>query len=177
VNLFVTKALKIFALGSLAAFAIVGLNRCGSDEPASYTYNGAGSYYKATLNGDGTCNVLKYDDVESTTETQNIACTFERRADGFVVVTVTSATGTNAPAAGQQGIAVEVPGMALLLVPIGGSGELIGMVQAGNCPTDNLNANWVNVGPNADQIAKITSSQTFDSFGEPKKSFEWWGRM
>jgi hypothetical protein len=43
---------------------------------------------------------------------------------GFLRLTVTDASGKDAPSPGDQGIALEVPGFAFLMKPLDGDGEI-----------------------------------------------------
>ena len=69
--------------------------------------------------------------------------TFVEYSNKFRKLTVVSATGTNAPSAGETAYGLEVPGFAFFLKPIGGDAEPIVMVKSGSCPTSDFVANWI----------------------------------
>ena len=126
------------------------------------TYQGAGSRWNATFTTT-TFVLEKFPTVTSTSADLTVNGTYTEFTTGFRKLTVTSATGSGAPAAGAQAYGFEVPGFAFFLKPIGSStSEPIIMLNAGACPGGTgFNANWI--------IAKfdpgMTLDDTKDNFG------------
>jgi len=84
---------------------------------------------------------------------------------GFLKLTVTSATGTDAPTAGDQAVALEVPGYAFMLMPMDpNSDQLIPMISAGECPTSDVTGNWVIVNGDTNRDATSTTQDYFGTF-------------
>ncbi len=106
------------------------------------SYSGPGSKWDFELNDDGTFHIerraMPGDPVDLTVDGDYV-----EQDNGFMLLTVTSAEGTDAPSAGETAWALEVPGFALFLRPTDAAGEFIAMVEAGNCPTENYVGNWV----------------------------------
>lgn len=132
----------IIALGVAAlAVACSGSNGGGSGNN-DYSYNGPGSAWSVSLDEDGTFDI-------SASETLGddafltVHGDYERHANGFIELTVTSATGDDAPDPGDSAMAIEAPGFAFLLRPLDGDGEILPMVAAGGCPDDDVAANWM----------------------------------
>ena len=125
--------------GSSSTAAVSG------DTPAvaQTNYNGPGSKWDFELSSDGTFAFERRNRPGSPV-TMAVDGDYAELDNGFMSLTVTSATGNNAPDAGDTGWAVEIPGFALLLKPTN-SDELIPMVQAGECPTGDFLANWVSM--------------------------------
>ena len=67
--------------------------------------------------------------------------TYAQTDEGFLLLTVGSATGTDAPASGDTAWAIEAEGYALMLVT--GDNGFIPMIESGSCPTGDLDGNWV----------------------------------
>ena len=139
----------ITLLGVLAVFLVA----CSDDDDDTTTattsnatpqnYNGPGSKWDVNLAADGTFTIEMRPSVTEAIA-MSITGTYQRlSASGFLDLTVTSATGTGAPSAGDRAYALEALGYALLLHPIDNSGQLIPMVTSGACPTSDLVANWV----------------------------------
>jgi len=151
-----TKQLKtnnICKLIAVAAIAMI-ISACssGSDttsntnagtSAAAVSYSGPGSKWNFDLAADGSFNIERSAGVGAPVD-MTINGSYERLNSGFLKLTVVSTTGSNAPANGETAWAVEVPGYALLVKPMqANSDQMIAMVAAGNCPTSDLNANWV----------------------------------
>lgn len=126
-------------------------------------FQGAGSKWKATFTT--TSFVLEYfPTATSTTADMTVNGTYVEYTSGFRLLTVTTATGTNAPTAGSQAYGFNIPGFAFLLKPIGNSNEeIIVMLDGASCPASggSFNANWI--------IAKFSDGATMldsrDVFG------------
>ena len=127
---------------------------------SSNAYNGPGSKWDVELESDGNFEITRRDTPQDPIDL-TVAGTYERHTSGFLSMTVDSATGTNAPSQGDTAWALEVPGYALLLKPMGDD-KIIAMVSSGACPTEDINANWVVVKQNDGSDA---SDDTKDYFG------------
>lgn len=114
----------------------------GSNGPDSYSYNGPGSAWAVDLTEDGEFTIEARDTLEDD-PFLTVEGTYERHDNGFIELSVEEASGTDAPDPGDTGMAIEAPGFAFLLRPLGGSGEIYPMVAAGECPDDDVTANWM----------------------------------
>ena len=168
--MFVTKYLRSIALG-LAVSVFIAACGGSSNVPLPDTgpgtvasYNGPGSKWDYELYDDGTFMVTRRDDVDSPIDL-TVEGDYEVTTLGFVLMTVTGASGTDAPSPGDTAWALEVPGYALMLKPIGpSSDQMIPMVVSGDCPTDNLTGNWVIVRKRDTADATATDADYFGSF-------------
>ena len=153
----------------LIAAACSTLIACGgsSDSNTSATasseaYNGPGSKWDVSLATDNSFTITRrarpQDPIDLTVEG-----TYTRYASGFVGLTVGSATGTNAPTAGDEAWALEVPGYAFLLKPMGDD-KIIAMVSSGECPTADIDANWVVVKQHSTADATDTGQDYLGTF-------------
>lgn len=142
---------------------LVTLNGCGSDTLPSYTYGGPGSSWTAALNDDGTFTITRADEVGGTT-TLTVTGTYTRLSTGFVKLTVSSGTGTDAPSAGAEAYGLEIPGFAFLLKPIGSDSNLIPMVATSGCPTTDFDLNWILTDKDDAVSAANAASDFFGSF-------------
>jgi len=162
----------------------LGLVNCGGGGSTSTTvasdttnsYTGAGSQWNNSINDTAKTFTITHQPEANESIDFTINGSFEELDSGFKKLTVSTSTGTNAPSVGSVGYGLEIPGYAFFLQPEESSGELITMVQGGECPTQDLSGNWVtvknlhdvntstNVGTPAD-----VSSATQDSFG----TFNW----
>lgn len=155
----------LIAAGAGLLVACGGSGSSSSDSGAAAqggttAYNGPGSKWDITLADAGNFTIERRESpVDPVTLT--IEGTYERLDSGFVSLEVGSANGTDAPNPGDAAWALEVPGYAFLLKPIGGD-QMIAMVTAGECPTGDLNANWVMVKKN---FGSDATSATQDYFG------------
>ncbi|MDI9246010.1 hypothetical protein [Marinobacter sp. CHS3-4] len=129
---------------------------------SSVAYSGPGSKWDVTLEDSGDFTIERrtspVDPVILTVEG-----TYERLDSGFVSLEVGSANGTDAPNPGDMAWALEVPGYAFLLKPIDGD-QVIAMVTAGECPTTDIDANWVMVKKRAGSDATSQSEDYFGTF-------------
>lgn len=149
----------IQSFGAIAVLALCWA--CGSETASSY--QGLGSKWTANFTG-GSNFTITYDAEADGTVEQTINGTYVEYANKFRFLTVTSATGENAPAVGSTAYGLEIPGFAFFLKPVGdSSSEPIVMVSAGACPTTDFDANWVIV-KYQDSTATPTASQ--DAFGQ-----------
>ncbi len=151
---FFKKSLLALSVATLTSSILVG---CGgsssSDDVSGVDYNGPGSKWDLSMKDDGTFHIDHRPDINSAID-YTVDGTYVRNASGFVSLTVTGGEGADAPTAGSQAWALEVPGYAMMLKPVG-SDQLVAMVKAGECPTGDFDANWVIVkqdtsGGNAD---------------------------
>ena len=155
----------------ISCIVALSVTTCSSDETtvtasANYSYKGPGSVWSVDLKADGSFTITKAAST-SAAVSLTINGTYQRLSTGFIKFTVTSATGTDAPAAGSTATAVEVPGFALMLKPLGGD-QIIPMVEAGKCPTGDMNANWVIVRKGQGNNGAASTSKDF--FGTFKLS-------
>lgn len=147
-NFFALKKYSTILLSALISSSL--LVACGDettttsipDTPnAGHIYNGPGSKWDLTLNNDGSFHIDHRPSISEAID-YTVDGTYARHNSGFVTLSVTGGEGANAPAAGSKAWALEVPGYAFMLKPVDDD-QLIAMVTAGNCPTADINANWV----------------------------------
>ncbi len=136
-----TPRLLVTALGA-ALFAVACSGGSGSNGPEGYSYNGPGSAWSVLLSDDGEFTIEARDTLEDD-PFLTVEGSYERHDNGFIELTVEDADGTDAPDPGDKGMAIEAPGFAFLLRPLGGSGELYPMVSSGECPDADVTANWM----------------------------------
>ena len=152
-NTFITLILGITAM----------FTACSSDSsPSDTTYNGPGSRYVTTFRSDGTFTLIQYPDASSTTADITVDGTYTTLSTGFKKLTVTSATGTGAPSAGDEAYGIEVPGYVFVLKPLGSGDQIIPMVTSGACPSADMTANWAVV--NLDSGATVASADLGGTF-------------
>jgi hypothetical protein len=133
---------NLFALFALFVMPVMlYVAACGSKTP-EYSYAGPGSKWGVTLKEDGTFTITHAPDTQSDID-MTVNGTYTRLSTGFVKLVVTSATGTNAPDAGEEAYGLEIPGFAFMLKPVGDDTNVIPMVASGSCPTSDLAANWI----------------------------------
>lgn len=135
---------------------------CGSETSTS-SYQGLGSKWTASFTG-GSAFTLTYDAEPDGTVDMTVNGTYVEYTNNFRLLTVTSATGTNAPAAGETAYGLEIPGFAFFLKPVSdANAEPIVMVSSGSCPTTDFTANWIKA-KYEDSTTKPTASS--DAFGQ-----------
>ncbi|MDX1756010.1 MAG: hypothetical protein R3175_08140 [Marinobacter sp.] len=155
--------------GTLAA-AGCGGGGSGSDSgsgdsntgEASVNYNGPGSKWDVALHEDGSFDITRRE-TPLTPIDLTVSGSYQRLDSGYLQLVVEEATGTDAPVAGDQAWALEVPGYAFLLKPMDGD-QVIAMVTAGSCPDGDLAANWVMVKGHSDSDASSDSRDYFGTF-------------
>lgn len=157
------SVIAMIALAGTAAYAISGCSGGSSNGSSTGvsvvtgtagSYQGAGSKWEAIFTT--TDFTLKhYPTVSSGTATLSVSGNYVEYSTGFRKMTVTSATGTNAPSAGTQAYGFDVPGFAFFLKPISANSEPIVMLKAGSCPSSGFTGNWM--------IAKFDTNVTLDS--------------
>ena len=135
----------------------------GSDDDfEARAYTGAGSKWDVSLDADDNTFVVTLRASASDPVVLTVEGTYESFASGFLRLTVGSASGTDAPSPGDQAWALEIEGYAFILKPIDpSSDQIIPMINAGDCPTSDIAANWVMVKSNND-----ATSATTDFYGE-----------
>jgi hypothetical protein len=80
-------------------------------------------------------------------------------------MTVSSATGTDAPTVGSNAYGLEVPGVALLVKPVLSSEtQIITMVAKGTCPSADFAANWILTQFNSSADVSTTTQDAFGTF-------------
>lgn len=137
------KSLLALSIATLTGSILVG---CGgsssdSDDVSGTDYNGPGSKWDLSMKDDGTFHIDHRPDINSAID-YTVDGTYTRHNSGFVSLTVTGGEGVDAPSVGSEAWALEVPGYAFMLKPVD-SDQLVAMVKAGECPTGDLDANWV----------------------------------
>jgi hypothetical protein len=148
------RSLKKYSMMVFLIGAGLSVQHCGgassSNSPGSY--QGAGSLWSATLNPSGNTFTLTHAASVGGAVDQTINGTYATASDGFLVMTVTSSSGTNStnlPAAGATANALNIPGFMLFVAPIGATNgqNVIPMIATGNCPTSTLTLDWLQVKP------------------------------
>lgn len=137
---------------SLIATTVIGLGlvNCGGSSTSSstdttYAYTGAGSQWDNVMNETAKTFVITHKPESNESVDFTINGTFENLDSGFKKLTVTTATGTDAPSVGTIGYGLDIPGYAFFLQPAEDRGELITMVKGGECPSEDILGNWVSV--------------------------------
>lgn len=141
---FFKKSLIALTVATLSSSILPGCNSSSdsdSSSSAGVDYNGPGSKWDMNMKDDGTFHIDHRPDINSAID-YTVDGTYIRRDSGFVTLTVTGGEGADAPDAGSEAWALEVPGYALMLKPVDGN-QLVAMVKAGECPTADFDANWV----------------------------------
>lgn len=152
------KVTTMLKRGLLVSTGALALSACNED------YSGPGSKWDISLNSlDSSFSIEVREDLQSPVHL-TVDGTYQKLNSGFLRLDVVSASGTDAPTAGDQAWGLEVPGYALILQPIKtGSDQIVATISAGSCPTEDFSANWVIVkksgSANADDIGR-------DFFGE-----------
>ena len=161
----------------------LGLVNCGGGGSSTTTttdttnsYTGAGSQWDNSINETQKTFVITHRPEANESIDFTINGTVADLESGFRKLTVTSSTGANSPTAGTVGYGLEIPGYAFFLQPEEDSGEVITMVQGGECPTSDFSGNWVSV-KNLHDVNTTTNVGTpadvsradHDSFG----TFSW----
>jgi len=136
----------------------------GSDGSAGYSYAGPGSAWSVELDDDGDFTIEASESLGDA-PFLTIEGSYERYDNGFIELTVEEASGEDPPSPGDKGMAIEAPGFAFLLRPLGGSGELFPMVSAGECPDDDVAANWMMMTCNEGGAGCEADSTSRDFFG------------
>src|SRR5579885_1047292 len=141
----VAKGVVGIAATLLATGGLMLLDSCGSSSATSgpTSYSGAGSAWSATLDPSNNTFTMTHAPTVGGTVDQTINGTYTTSSDGFLVLTVTSSSGSNSanlPAAGAKANALNIPGFILFVAPIGATNgqNVIPMIASGNCPTDTL---------------------------------------
>lgn len=119
----------------------------GSADSAAVVSHYAGWSWDVKLKDDDTFVVAYADSLDDGVQ-QTVWGSYDRLDSGFLSMTVDSADGTDAPSAGEQAYALDIPGLAFVLHPqseehADPSDELHIMVAAGECPTSRMDGNWV----------------------------------
>jgi len=157
---FTRNLVALFALFVLPVMMYVAA--CSSKTP-EYSYAGPGSKWGVTLKEDGTFTITHAPDVESDVD-MTVNGTYTRLSTGFVKLVVTSATGTDAPSAGEEAYGLEIPGFAFILKPVGEDSNVIPMVASGSCPTANMAANWIMLEKNDTADASSSVQDWYGTF-------------
>lgn len=145
---FLTKKMILFSL-PLLALLLGGIIfwSCGSSNSDistahNATYIGVGSYWNWEMKADNTFTAT-HSATRTSAALMTINGTYETLTTGFYRFTVTSATGDDAPSAGEQAYGFGVPGVIMAVKPIGDDSEIMIMPSIGSCPTAALEFNWV----------------------------------
>ncbi len=118
------------------------------DPVTSTSYAGPGSRWDVTLASDNTFTITMAESV-TTPVVMTITGDYTALASGLLkltVGTVAADTGVDAPSVGDAAFALNVPGYTFVLKPLDSvDDQIIPMVAGGECPTTDLDANWVMV--------------------------------
>ena len=145
-------------------FACGGGDDDDSSAAVASQYAGPGSKWDVVLNDDNTFTITRRPSLSEAIDL-TVEGSYQSLASGFLLMTVASATGTDAPSAGDTALALEAPGYAFFLMPLGGDGDqIIAMVTAGECPSADIDANWVTVKASANTDASATDRDFFGTF-------------
>jgi hypothetical protein len=138
------------------------LGSCSKSDATATTrsYAGAGSEWNSTLNPDGTF-VITHSPTVGAAADVTVNGTYVTEPTGFLLLTVGSATGTGAPAAGAQAYALEIPNTVFFLKPIGVNSNIIAMIPSGGCPATLLSENWIKMKVDTSWTAALDVNGTF----------------
>ncbi len=160
----------------LSALTFVG---CGDDETPTVSTPSTTSYIGSTSGGSVGINALSSLGRSSSSEDINMYSitlssagtfvittatglevngTYTTLSSGFVKLTVTSASGDNAPEAGAIAYGLNVPGLIFFLAPVDGDGEIIPMVTSGVCPSSSQDFLWSMAGAKDGAQNALTNS-------------------
>lgn len=140
------KQLKLatYTASSLVLGGLI-LAACSASESGGTidnAYQGLGSRWSIEFSGENF--TLTYDAESDGTVDMTAEGTFVSfETTKFRKLTVTSSSGVDAPAAGEQAYGLEIPGFAFFLKPLSENSEPIVMVKSGACPSSNFVANWI----------------------------------
>jgi len=145
------------------------ISACGGSSSSTATtpqnYSGPGSKWDVNLAADDTFIITRRPALNVAVD-MTVTGTYTTLPTGFVRLTVGTSSGTataDLPAVGSEAIALEVPGYAFLLMPLNSTdSQMIPMISSGECPTVDVNANWVIVNG---ETGRDASSATQDFFG------------
>ncbi len=152
----------------LLTMLVVSFGACHKKDSSEATntqttrsYAGAGSDWKFTLNADGTFEATE---TESNTDLKG---TYTTTSTGFQKLTVSTATGANAPAIGTIIGCSEIPGFAFVCKPVLASeDQLIGTIVTGTCPTTTWTNNFLNFQFNLDAVDMTKTTGAFKNSNE-----------
>ena len=161
----------IAALGSAALIVACGGGSSSTSSTAgtvnTASYAGPGSRWDVSMAGDNTFSITKRE-TPTTPVVMTITGDYAELPSGFVKLTVgavTAAPGAGAPSVGDVGYALNVPGYVFILKPLDATDDqIIPMVSSGNCPTADLDANWVVVNVEDGVDASDSGSDLFGTF-------------
>ncbi|MDH5764427.1 MAG: hypothetical protein OEZ38_00315 [Gammaproteobacteria bacterium] len=160
------KVLAFLCLGISTLYLIIACGEGGKITVSTQQYNGPGSKWNIELVANGAYQIQHRPDINSEID-MTIIGIYRKHITGFVSLEVTSSSGNNVPAIGSTSWALEVPGYAFLLKPFNGD-QIVSMIEAGKCPDENIDANWVvvkkeNISPD-NAGADSTSRDFFGTF-------------
>ncbi len=169
------RKFKRLATPITATAILFGIVACGSNDSASTApttvgaYSGPGSKWDISLLSNNSFSVTHRDTATDPVD-MTVTGTYTRQANGIVKLTVGAAVdgaggALSSPANGDVAWALDVPGYAFMLRPMDATNDqLIPMVVSGECPTTNLNGNWVTVKTNAGTDATNAGRDFFGTF-------------
>jgi len=129
------------------------------------SYSGPGSNWQYHLNNDGSFEITRSPVVGAASDLV-ITGDFATTAAGFLQMTVIASSGIDAPAAETSLWALEIPDYALFLSPASTSDDrMIPMIQGGECITNDLANNWINVRARPSDDATAAQGSYFGTFG------------
>ena len=160
----ITRFLQAVALLATALsvtfFSACGDSGGGGTKVSSDDYNGPGSKWDISLNNDNTFEISRRDNSTSPV-TFTVTGDWEDSPSGFTILSVGNVEGTGGPSVGDTAWLIDIPGYALLLEPLEeNSDQFVPAVVAGNCPTNDLSANWVSL-RKPDALAANNSVSSF----------------
>ena len=151
-------------LGALAVGAGAFLSSCSKENATTGTtssYVGSGSKWTASFNSGDSTFALTYDaDVDGVAD-MTVNGSYTEFSNKVKKLTVSSASGTNAPTVGDIAYGLEMPGYAFFLKPVGSSkSEPIVMLYSGSCPSGSFSGNWMKAS------FQTAPTATSDAFGD-----------
>lgn len=142
--LFITAAMVISCSG-VSGGSSSGSSSVPTIATADITqsYQAAGSFWSVVFSTTN-FRIDRYDNYGDATATVSVYGTYTTNATtNIMTLTVTNATGNNAPAAGAKAYGLEIPGTVFFLKPADNDSEIIPMIKAGTCPTATKTYNWI----------------------------------
>lgn len=146
---------------------------CGGSDGDSFStensYTGPGSFWSANLSSS-TFSMERRNTAASPVDL-TVNGTVSTLSSGYKMLTVSSASGTNAPSVGEQAYALEIPGFLTLVKPLNSvDDKILPMLASGDCPSSDFDFNWIvtdykgssNIETSADivGVANFTNSST-----------------
>lgn len=165
------KILAAVSIAALSSGIIIGCSSSSTSttSSSSLSYSGPGSKWDISLTEtdsvaeSGTFHIDHRPDLNSAID-YTVDGTYTTTNQGFKILEVTGGTGSGGPTVGEKAWAIDVPGYAFMLKPVNGD-QLVAMVKSGECPTTDVDANWVMVKKDDNGGNAGADSTTRDFFG------------